>query len=146
MAMSNPPEEISVYVDWHFELSAPKEKDRFFAAVRNYQSENDSALPWHIKIYQKLIRTSLSKKIGTDRLTIIYEYSTEQGSGEWLDHEDQLVIQNQSGVSVGDILFSLHHETENKLHGQDIMAIEGLEIKEGSEDEEYPAYYVFFGS
>ena len=142
--MAKPPEEYSVYVDWQFELPAPEEKEKFLKAVRNSQAEFDSELPWHMKIYQKIIRSNLDKLIGADRVTIFYEYAVEDSSGEWTDHEESVLVENETGVSIGDILFSLHHRTNNRLKGQGIMAIEALEKRETGD--EFPAYFVYFGS
>ncbi len=143
--MANPAEEIPVYIDWQFEISAPEDKNSFFKEVKKYQSGISSEMPWYMRLYQSFVRTKLDKKIGADQVTIVYDYSTEEPTGEWVDHEESLIIQNHLGVTIGDILYSLHHETGKKLHQQDIMAIEGLELKEGSESDN-PAYYVFFGS
>ena len=144
--MASTTQEISVYIDWQFDIEAPDNKELFLEAVKEYQHEVSSELPWPMKIYQKTIRTSLEKKLGVNQLTVVYEYSVEQASGDWLDHKAQITIANRHGVTYGDILFALHHETDGKLRNQDIMAIEGFEVTQSGENGSHPSYFVFFGS
>jgi hypothetical protein len=144
-AVASPPEEIPAYVDWAFELPAPEDKEAFFETVKQYQSEVDSEMPWHIRIYAWSLRTNLKENLGLDRVTIVYDYYTEQPSGEWQDHEGEVHVTNEGGVTIGDILYSLHHHTNQRLSDQGIMAIEGFELLGKRGRNGGPTYYVYFG-
>ena len=146
--MANNPEELSAYIEWNFEAEAPKDYLKFLIEAKKIQKDRDEDIPLFspYRLYVKFVRTNLNKEIGYKAIKIQYEYSTEESSGEWVDHEEIIEISQDKNITFGQLLYNLHHFTQKDLHNQDIMAIEGFELKEGSENEKIPTYHVFFGS
>ena len=122
VAMAKNPEEILAYIEWDFEAEVTKDYLQFLDEAKKIQQDIDK------------------------EIKIQYEYSIEDSSGEWVDHETILGISDDKNLTFGQLLYHLHHFTKKNLHNQDIMAIEGFELKEGSENDEVPIYHVFFGS
>ena len=146
--MAEHPNEIPIYIEWSFEIQASPNREAFYKQVKEYHKEISSQIPWYspLKIYHFLVNSNLDKSINYKKINLIYEYAEETTNGDWIDHEKELLVENQEGITLGEILYVLHHETGSNLHNQDIMAIEGMELKEGSENAKVPTYYVFFGS
>ena len=146
--MANYPEDISAYIEWDFETKLVEDYASLEAQYKKLQKEIDDEIPWYdpFKLYSKFARTNLNKDIGLKNVKIKYEYAEETSSGDWIDHEKVLEISQNKNITFGQILFELHHSTNKKLHGQDIMAIEGFELDESTKDESIPTYHVFFGS
>ena len=148
VAMAKNPEEILAYIEWDFEAEVTKDYLQFLDEAKKIQQDIDKEIPLlsPYRLYIKFLRTNLHKEIGYKEIKIQYEYSTEDSSGEWVDHETILEISDDKNLTFGQLLYHLHHFTKKNLHNQDIMAIEGFELKEGSENDEVPIYHVFFGS
>lgn len=146
--MADYPEYISVYIEWDFETELVEDYASLMAESKKIQKEIDAEIPWYdpFKLYIKLARTNLHKDIGLKNVKIKYEYAEETSSGDWIDHEEVIEISQNKNITFGQLLYELHHSTNNKLHGQDIMAIEGFELDESTRDESIPTYRVFFGS
>ena len=144
--MADYPSEIPAYIEWEFEMDASKDYEKFLADANNIRKDIDKEIPWYspFHLYNMLIRTNLNKGIGFKKLKIKYEYATQSGHDDWVDHEGIIEISAEKEVTFGQVLYHLHHFTNNNLHNQDIMAIEGFERVEG--DGQVPTYYVFFGS
>ena len=146
--MANYPEEISAYIEWDFEINLAEDYASLAAQSKKLRKEIDDEVPWYdpFKLYTKFARTNLNNDIGLKNVKIKYEYAEQTSSGDWIDHEEVLVISESKNITFGQILYELHHSTNEKLQGQDIMAIEGLELDESTKDESIPTYHVFFGS
>ncbi len=148
ITMADNTKEIPAYIEWNFEIDASKNYSKFIKDAKKVQAEMNQEIPWYspYRIYISFIQTNLNTEIKYKKIKIIYEYAVEQDSGDWTEHEEVLEISKERNITFGEILYHLHHDTNKQLHNQDIMAIEGFELKEGSENDKIPTYYVFFGS
>ena len=146
--MANHPEEIPAYIEWDFSNSAPTTYLEFLKYAKLFQKESSAEIPLFSveKIVSMVMKTNLEQKVGFETLLVSYEYANELENGEWKDESGLLEIAEKGGISFGHILFQLHHNTNGNLVNQDIMAIEGFEIKAGTEHDTIPTYWVFFGT
>ena len=146
--MANHPEEIAAWIDWDFNQEAPSDFSEFIAFAKNFQEAAAAEIPLFSihRLMSWVTRTNLSKSTGFKTLRIRYEYVVELDNGDWEDRQDHITMEEPSGITFGMILYQLHHRTDGRLKNQDIMAIEGFEIVEGTENDSVPTYVVFFGS
>lgn len=142
-------DELLVDIHWEFGLNAPEDKTAFLAAVKRYQTEITHEMPWWMRgIYRMVHRGDLSKSFGSQAVVIVYEYAIETDSGEWRRHRDNLTVKSPNTVTVGDVLYALHHQTNGNLVTglEPSVTLEAFErVDSGKADNAPPQYDVFFG-
>ena len=148
-AMADLPSNISVYIEWDFEMSAPSDINEFIVEAIEYQHEWIRDLPWYspMRWYWAYIQTNLKSRFPVNNVLLKYHYARQPEPGaEWTNHEGAIEIFESETLTYGKILYYLHHKTSSNLHYQDYMAIEEFEYLGQTEDDGIPIYKVWFGS
>ena len=125
------PEEIMSNICWGFYGGKYDSREKFIQSVSEYNKDlNKEWFP---------DETVLNCK----NVSVQYSYWDEEEDDE-IEEDFELVADNTSGFTAGELLFKIHNQVVDKLEDEDHHFFEGLTLWEGNP--QMPLYFLNQGS
>ncbi len=129
------PEELMTKISWAFYGGQYESLEKFIQEVTDYNKNLNKE--WHPN----------ESILACSDVTVQYSYWDDDEEDE-VEDDFNLIAENKSGFTTGELLFKIHNQVVDKLENEDNHFFEGLTLWEGENysNPQAPLYFLNIGS